>query len=337
MQNSLVNWASQVIQEAALNLYHHSSIEANSFYQPLLDELLAAGWLQVDAAQPFTYKLNKAGKVGLKELLDLRLPNWEELLEKYLAGSSQVQVFDQRWNFLSQQLRANLPSRLNLASLSYSLLGKEDAYLSEEFLAQLPKVEPCADLCLHLRGEANLKLKFNNKTSLNLDVLQALTELVISQRDLERLDELEGEFPALVLSVEDRGTFLDMDLPSNQLAIWVNQDNLSLAGTFLRQLPQFVPHIHFGHLDHQGLVLAEYLAQASQRPVKRFIPDFWQEYLDNFAQPVDENQLAGRGAVWQGPPLSTPLLHTLMTQQLWLSQAPLIFDARLYDELRRLG
>lgn len=335
--NSLVDWSSQVIQEAALSLYKNSYLDANALYQPLLDELLAADWLEKDPDQHTRFNLNKAGKTGLKELLELKVTNWQAKLKELVEGNSKIETFAKRWTYLQAQLRANLPARLNLASLSLSLLGEEVSYLAEEFLDQLPKIEPSQDLCLHLRGELTLNLTFKKGGGLNLEVLNHLSELVINQRDFDQLDELEGELPSLILSVEDRGTFLDMDLPPNQLAMWVTKDNLSLAGDFLRQLPQYVPHIHFGNLDHQGLVLAELLAQASQRPVKRFIPEFWQDYVESFAQPVNPEQLEGQGAAWQGPVLSAPLLNHLMTNQLWLAQAPLIFDARLYDELRKLG
>lgn len=335
--NSLINWSSQVIQEAALSLYQHSTLAANPLYQPLIDELLAAGWLTPTSDSAQSYQLNKAGKAGLKDLLELKVTHWQSQLKSLANKPSQLETFTQRWGFLQQQLRLNLPTRLNAASLSLSLLGNQEAYLAEEFLTQLPKIETSQDLCLHFRGDLTLNLHFRKGTGLNLEVLASLSELVISQRDLDQLSELEGELPSLILSVEDRGTFLDMDLPANQLAMWVNKENLSLAASFLRQLPQYVPHIHFGNLDHQGLVLAELLAQASQRPVKRFIPEFWNDYVDDFAQPVNPEQLEGQGAAWQGPVLSAPLLNHLMTNQLWLAQAPLIFDARLYDELKKLG
>jgi hypothetical protein len=248
----------------------------------------------------------------------------------------QGETFNRRWLFLKEQLRADLPRVLNRHSLQQALLGKPDKVLPEHLLKELPQIELSDDHCLHLRGSMDLRLVRKHGLPIELKkIWRQVSEAVLPERDFRQVQELDGELPYLVMTIENRGVFLDIDLPENLLAIWVAPEQLQLAGEFLRFLPQFVPHVHFGDLDHQGLVIAERLAMLSQRPVRRFIPAFWKDYLKEFAAPTGKGQ-AGKGAAWRGPILSIELLRELMSSNRWLAQAPLLLDARLHEEMRKL-
>ncbi|NLW04689.1 MAG: hypothetical protein GX029_05615 [Pseudomonadaceae bacterium] len=336
MLDAQINWQSLAIREAALTLYKYERIERKPANAPLVDELVSSNWLLPEEAEN-GFMLSQRGRVSLTGLLDLRLPEWRDWIA-ILEGERPLitEVFEQRWHYLKDQLRADLPRVLNKSSLQLALLGKRNTELPEHLLYELPPIELSEDRCLHLRGNMNLKLARKHGSAIELKkIWRQLSEAVLPERDFRQVKELEGELPYLVMSIEDRGVFLDIDLPENLLAIWVAPENLELAGEFLRFLPQFVPHVHFGDLDHQGLVIAERLSLYSQRPVRRFIPSFWEDYLTNFSITTNEKQ-SGKGAAWRGPLLSATLLKELMTSNRWLAQAPLLLDARLHEEMRKL-
>lgn len=336
MLNVQINWQSLAIREAALTLYKYERIDRKQANAPLVDELVSSNWLLPEETEN-GFMLSARGRTSLIELLDLRLPEWRDWLT-ILEGERPLitEVFDQRWNYLKDQLRADLPHILNKSSLQLALLGKRNTELPDHLRHELPALELSEDRCLHLRGNMNLKLNRKHGSAIELKkIWRQLSEAVLPERDFRQIKELEGELPYLVMSIEDRGVFLDIDLPENMLAVWVAPESLELAGEFLRFLPQFVPHVHFGDLDHQGLVIAERLSLYSQRPVRRFIPSFWEDYLENFAIATNEKS-NGKGGTWRGPILSVALLKELMTSNRWLAQAPLLLDARLHEEMRRL-
>ncbi|SFX60279.1 hypothetical protein [Marinospirillum alkaliphilum] len=336
MLDAQIDWQSLPIQEAALTLHKHERVRRTHANAPLVDELIASNWL-VPEDEDDNFMLSVRGRSGLVELLDLRLPEWREWLDA-LEGDQLMlgEAFEQRWGFIKEQLRSDLPRVLNRRSLQQALLGNPETPLPEHLYKELPQIELSDDRCLHLRGNMDLRLVRKHGTAIELKkIWRQLSEAVLPERDFRQIQELDGELPYLVMTIEDRGVFLDIDLPENLLAIWVAPDQLPLAGDFLRFLPQFVPHVHFGDLDHQGLVIAERLAIQSQRPVRRFIPAFWKDYLKDFASTTSDSG-KGKGAAWRGPVLSVQLLRDLMTSNRWLAQAPLLLDARLHEEMRKL-
>ncbi|SFC00742.1 hypothetical protein SAMN05660443_1113 [Marinospirillum celere] len=336
MLDAQIDWQSLAIQEAVLALYKHQMIRRNQANALLVDELITSNWL-LPTEQEDEFSLSARGRAGLAELLDLRLPEWREWLELIDGDAPLIsETFEKRWQFLQKALRSDLPHTLNQRSLQLALLGQEMDEFPEHLQQQLPPLQLSKDRCLHLRGKMDFKLVKRHGVNIELKkIWRQLSEAILPERDFHQIKELDGELPYLVMTIEDRGVFLDIDLPENLLVVWVAPDNLELAGEFLRFLPQFVPHVHFGDLDHQGLVIAERLGMMSQRPVRRFIPGFWQDYLELFSQEVEE-ATEGKGASWRGPLLSITLLKELMSSHRWLQQAPLALDARLYDEMRKL-
>lgn len=336
MLEAQINWQSLAIRDAALTLYKNERINRKPANAPLVDELVNSNWLLPEEAEN-GFMLSARGRTGLVELLDLRLPDWRDW-QAVLEGDRLLltEAFDLRWNYLKDQLRSDLPRVLNKSSLQLALLGDRNTELPEHLLSELPTLTLSEDRCLHLRGNMDLQFTRKHGSAIELKkIWRQLSEAVLPERDFRQIKELDGELPYLVMTIEDRGVFLDIDLPENLLAVWVAPENLEFAGEFLRFLPQFVPHVHFGDLDHQGLVIAERLALYSQRPVRRFIPSFWEDYIEKFAVATDPKSNT-KGATWRGPILSAALLKELMTNNRWLAQAPLLLDARLHEEMRKL-
>lgn len=250
MLDAQIDWQSLAIQEAVLALYKYQQIKRSQANAVLVDELIHSNWLLPSEEEDFFF-LSARGKAGLTELLDLRLPEWREWLE-LLEGDAPLisEVFEQRWQFVQRELRSDLPRVMNRPALQKALLGQEMEVFPEHLMAQLPKVQLSEDRCLHLRGNMDMKLVKRPGSQIELKkIWRQLSEAILPERDFHQLKELDGELPYLVMTIENRGVFLDIDLPENLLAVWVAPEHLELAGEFLRFLPQFVPHVHFGDLD----------------------------------------------------------------------------------------
>lgn len=335
MLDAVLDWQSPLLQEAAIKLYQQQSIQADDVSTPLISVLLESHWLIADDLAQH-YVLTDRGVTGIEQLLDLRVPHWRRLAEHLDEGlGEQRRQMLTRWHFLEERLRSDVPHVLN-RSVAEASLGCEAQWLDDPVFSEpLPDIRTTEDRTLHLRGHLDLKLQREHHAAIALaPIWEQLHEAVLSERDLMDVTEPEGDMPFMVMTVEDRGVFMDLPVPDQLLLVWAPGPDTTLVSQLLRWIPQFVPHVHFGHLDHQGLLLAEQLGRESQRPVRRFIPGFWQEYCALYAEPVAPGQ--SRGAPWQGRIKSVALLDFLMREGLWMKQSPLVLDVRLHDEIRRL-
>lgn len=338
MFNTQLNWLDPAITESAIGLYQTQELVAEPGNESLIKALLESNWLIQSSKDKNIFQLTARGAEGILQLLNLRIPNWRSLLP-YLKGGrgQQRRRFLKRWEFLSERLKNNFPYTIN-KDLARDIFAADTDLLQERgFQDQLPRVTFNDDRFLHLRGK-NLDLKFLYDNGEHLDItsiLQQTHEMILPERDMQKIDDIDGNLPFLILSIEDRGLFMDLETPEQILLVWTPADiNLDLIVDFLQIFPQFVPHIHFGNLDHRGLVLAEKISQESFRPLKRFIPDFWHEYLPLYARRVNPDKQ--EGAPWRGASLSVELISYLMEKELWLKQNILLLDARLYEEIKKL-
>lgn len=338
MFNTQLNWKDPAITESAISLQQTQEIVLEPGNEALVKALLESNWLVKSSKDKNIFQLSARGAEGILQLLELRIPNWRALLP-YISGSrgQQRRRFLKRWEFLSDRLRSDFPYTMN-KDLAKDIFAADPELLQERgFQDQLPRVSFNKDRFLHLRGN-NLDLKFLYDKGDHLDITSILRqthEMILPERDIQRIEDIDGNLPFLLLTVEDRGLFMDLETPEQVLLIWTPPDvHIDLVADFLQIFPQFVPHIHFGNLDHRGLILAERIAQESFRPVKRFIPEFWSEYLFLYARRVKEGR--EEGAAWKGGSLSVELIKYLMDKELWIKQNVLLLDARLYEEIKKL-
>ncbi|SEI66543.1 hypothetical protein SAMN05421831_1072 [Allopseudospirillum japonicum] len=329
------DWTDPIIQDAAIKLYQQEWISALAYNQDLIDYLLARTWLE-PTHRDEEYVLTGIGKQALAQWLDKHIPNWNQLPSSETLLNQQQQEVNKRYEFIQPRLQQPLPEVINENVFNCIFTGDNQGAVAAELREKLPKeYQICQDRRLHLRGHMDLRIKRHARRPIRLErIMEMLSEVALSERDLLDMQELDGELPYLVMTVEDYGVFLDMPLPDHLLLVWAQAEHHSLVARFLKLFPHFVPHLHFGDLDHSGLLLAEYLSRETGRPVRRFIPHFWDEYRQYYAQPTQEE--AGKGGRWRGAVLSAPVLKDLMQDQQWMPQATLIFDQRLPEELAKL-
>lgn len=168
-------------------------------------------------------------------------------------------------------------------------------------------------------------------------VMALLGELALPERALARLTAIEWPGQR-VITVENKGAFVDYPLQPGQLLLFAPGRNTSLAKRLIRLLPEQPQWAHFGDLDQRGVDIAVELARTLHRPAMLWLPCELQPYLDHYARPVRAFAPDSGKIPWrvQTPPSADEggecrqlsWLDTLMAQGRWLEQEVLIVAPR---------
>lgn len=129
--------------------------------------------------------------------------------------------------------------------------------------------------------------------------LALLGELVLPERCLCKLQGIEWQGQQIV-TVENKGAFVDYPLQAGELLLYVPGRNTRLARQVIPLLPAVVPWAHFGDLDQRGLDIATELAHALRRPLALWLPDTLMAYVHHYACPLIrrlEGQPISRGKI----------------------------------------
>ncbi|OOV87029.1 hypothetical protein [Oceanospirillum linum] len=330
-----VDWQSQILRDAAIGLFKTERIRRDVYTGPLISELLELEWLsQVDNEDVYT--LTPKGRHQYPKLLDQNLPQWQELaLSGMNMQDEERDAFMRRLEFIRANTRFDLPVWINRKSFNTLYGGDEKTQVSDDLQALLPKYRISEDAMLRIRGTTDMHLMRKMLKPIRLGpILQMMSHAAIPERDVMELTEVDGEQPYMVMTVENLSVFADMDIPDHLMLIWAPLNYPDLAIKVLKMIPQYVPHIHFGDLDPSGLALAEHIAGETGRPVRRFLPEFWQEYMNEYAQPCVDG--SAKGSCWQLAISSNALIRKLMLRKEWMPQSVILLDPRLRHELLSL-
>lgn len=330
-----VDWQSQILRDAAIALFKTERIRRDVYTWPLISELLDLEWIsQTDGTEH--YSLTVKGRHQYPKLLDQNLPQWQELaLSGMNMQDEERDAFMRRLEFIRANTRFDLPVWINRKSFNTLYGGDEQADISDDLQALLPKYRISEDAVLRIRGTTDMHLVRKMQKPIRLGaMLQLMSHAAIPERDVRELTEVDGEQPYMVMTVENLSVFVDMDIPDHLMLIWAPLNYPDLAIKVLKMIPQYVPHIHFGDLDTSGLALADHIADETGRPVRRFLPEFWQEYMNEYAQPCANN--AVKGCSWHQAISSNTLIRKLMLRKEWLPQSAVLLDPRLKSELSAL-
>lgn len=234
-----------------------------------------------------------------------------------------------------QALGAHFPSCLNQAS--YHALWHGDS-------KRLRRTNPApASINMTLTQDEVIRLRTLSPLSLiDLDhrchdmkaQLALLGELVLPERCLCKLQGIEWQGRQLV-TVENKGAFVDYPLKPGELLLYVPGRNTRLARQVIPLLPATVPWAHFGDLDQRGLDIAIELAHALHRPLSLWLPDNLMAYVHHYARPLIrrlEGQQISRGKIpWGAAPVASggdkllaEVLTHLIANGLWLEQEVLV-------------
>ncbi|HHQ4613478.1 TPA: Wadjet anti-phage system protein JetD domain-containing protein [Aeromonas veronii] len=235
-----------------------------------------------------------------------------------------------------QRMGVSLPARLNQACF-YALWHGDSKHPRSASLAapQLANLALTQDEVIRIRTLEPLSLVDRHGQQHDMTAIMALLgELALPERTLGTLATIgwQGE---RVITVENKGAFVDYPLQPGQLLLFAPGRNTTLAKQLIPLLPAGVQWAHFGDLDQRGIDIAVELARELNRPVMLWLPCELKPYLDHYARPV-RTFAAGSGKVpWRvttqadqvddyGSPAGVPWLEKLITDGTWLEQEVLI-------------
>jgi hypothetical protein len=232
-----------------------------------------------------------------------------------------------------QSLGIALPSRLNQASFHALWHGdSKHPRVGENANPQCANMTLTQDEVIRLRTLDPLSLVDQHGQPQNMTaVITLLGELALPERALATLAAIWWQGHQ-VITVENKGAFVDYPLQPGQLLLFAPGRNTTLAKRFIPLLPQGVQWAHFGDLDQRGIDIAIELARDLDRPALLWLPCELQPYLGHYARPVG-SFTAGSGKIpWRALPLTEdeggtealPWLDALRRQARWLEQEVLI-------------
>ncbi|ENC6434357.1 MULTISPECIES: Wadjet anti-phage system protein JetD domain-containing protein [Aeromonas] len=237
---------------------------------------------------------------------------------------------------LLQRLGVSLPARLNQACF-YALWHGDSkhprsASLAAPLLADLALTQ---NEVIRIRTLEPLSLVDRHGQQHDMTAIMALLgELALPERVLGTLAAIgwQGE---RVITVENKGAFVDYPLQPGQLLLFAPGRNTTLAKQLIPLLPAGVQWAHFGDLDQRGIDIAIELVRELQRPAMLWLPCELQPYLEHYARPVRTFATDSGKVPWRvtkqadqvdghGASAGVPWLEKLITDGTWLEQEVLI-------------
>ncbi|HHQ4541629.1 TPA: Wadjet anti-phage system protein JetD domain-containing protein [Aeromonas veronii] len=235
-----------------------------------------------------------------------------------------------------QRMGVSLPARLNQACF-YALWHGDSKHPRSASLAAplLANLSLTQDEVIRIRTLEPLSLVDQQGQQHDMTAMMALLgELALPERTMDMLAAIgwQGE---RVITVENKGAFVDYPLQPGQLLLFAPGRNTTLAKQLIPLLPVGVQWAHFGDLDQRGIDIAIELARELNRPAMLWLPCELQPYLERYARPVrtfatDSGKVPWRVATQadqvdgHGASAGVPWLEKLITDGTWLEQEVLI-------------
>lgn len=185
-------------------------------------------------------------------------------------------------------LGCTLPSNINGATLNGLWQRDCKAVLSQPQLARVAElgIQVFGDEVIRLRSKTPLVLIDKNERHHDMtSVIDLLGELALPERALVGLQRIEWQGHQIV-TVENKGAFVDYPLQPGELLLYVPGRNTALAKKVMPLLSGLIPWAHFGDLDQRGLDIAAELANAIDCPLALWQPINLMDYLPHYARPL---------------------------------------------------
>ncbi|AWV89343.1 Wadjet anti-phage system protein JetD domain-containing protein [Bradymonas sediminis] len=315
-------WSNEAHQLALLEFWASGTLKRRKSQAAAWEELAELPWSR-RSARHRELALDEASRPALETMLDRVFPTWREVEAELRRRGLKVDLHGYRSLGEKRRVEA-LPEmrhrRLNQRTANAVLGVHSKATLSEEQREAIDEVEVTRDGLVRIRPNAGLSV-IRNTAELDANALaECLGELVLTERALLDGTQLRGVLPKALLTVENLGTFVDIQVPPGWMVAFVPGWNTATA-RYLLELLSTTPVVHFGDLDHDGFGIMKHLR--SLRPDLIWaLPPFWQE------------QVAHRGQM-KGWPADLDLgdapewVQRLASDGVWLEQEVLVLDQRL--------
>ena len=232
-------------------------------------------------------------------------------------------------------LAGRIPCEINNATLSGLWLGDCKATLSQAQLAvaEMRGIRVFSDETIRLRTDSALSLVWQDgRRYCAQESLNTLGEIALPERALTGLQEIEWQGQQII-TVENKGAFMDYPLKERELLLYVPGRNTVLAKQIIPLLPASIPWAHFGDLDQRGLDIAAGLALAINRPLSLWLPDNLMEYIQHYERALIrklDGQRNQRGKIpWRQLECRSnnalfAVLDRLRTNRTWMEQEVLV-------------
>jgi hypothetical protein len=312
-----------------IKLLYNGEILSSTSTKSIAEKCLKLRWAQLTRRSNII-ALTDLGRESIPTFLTNQWPEWKEYSDTVLASGQALSVdgirlFEQQKktaglvlpNMIHHKTFASICGKHSKAGISKSL-GK----IAEEGLIT-------TDQILRLWANKGLVVSYGEGENLSCDkIMKAFGEVAIPERAFINGFNLEGTLPKVIMTVENRGSYVDFPVRDDSLML-INcpGDDTSLVIRFLNLLPPEIPCYHFGDIDPKGLAIAERLTKSLKQRISLFIPSFWQEYV---------GELYTRTKEWNSWKFSdnvSKIVRKLANEGKWLEQERIMLDNRLATEL----
>lgn len=152
-------------------------------------------------------------------------------------------------------------------------------------------------------------------------VAAAETECTYPERAWMAFNAITGIEPRVMVSCENLGAYVDMEIPDDVLLVYSPGADCDAAVALLSLLPM-VPWIHFGDIDPEGIAISHQIGKRLGREAKILIPSFAEDYLDASQPTLTPWRDSGQH----------PVLMELKKRQKRIFQEVFVLDERLRRE-----
>jgi hypothetical protein len=326
-----MKWESDELRAVALRLLLLKRVRATKRVEPLLVELEDLG---VVAPTPCAgeYLLRPQKTDALRHSVAVR---WRGLAEAEFAFSSCPERISA--TALRELRRAQLMLPADIRQINRKTWSAWAGAHSKSGHRTPPEgVVLTTDESLRLRPNAGLQILGEGNIQLPLEAMQTiLGEVAIPERGFGQRWCIDGVMPELIITVENRGAFIDFPPSSKLLLLHSPGHNTALATRFIGRLPEDIPWLHYPDLDPAGISIALLIhcGERLRRPVT-WIPRAAAALLETHALPLELPWPA-----WDLPPnlRDDPVLTWLIREQRWLEQEALVLLPNFAEELVQLA
>jgi hypothetical protein len=319
-----VAWEAEADRALLLELYLNGLARRRRAQAGLLTHLESLRWLAVTPRRA-EVALVPDHREDLRRMLDGAWPDWMSIAQALQAERLEPSQAGLKELRRRQRDVPPIPARVNIRTATAQVGEHSKATLGQAHREMLGDAEVVRDGVVLIRPSSGLSLDLGDTTWTATD-LQRLQGLVaLTQRALLDGTRLSGSPPAVVMTVENEGAFIDLDKPDAMMLVWVPGWNTRLALEVLDQV-RARRWLHFGDLDPNGVRIFRHLSEQLPR-LEHFIPDWWADRV------AEAPQL---GAAWNAGVVSHddhPLLRQLEAAGQASEQEIVVLDPRMAGSL----
>lgn len=182
------------------------------------------------------------------------------------------------------------------------------------------------DAISRFRPNLGLEMEIDGCTMPIGEMVQSLNEFALSERGLRKISKFKGILPSTIITVENLGSYIDLTLPSDMLAIFSPGTDIRCAVQLMKFFPD-VNWVHFGDIDPKGIQIVYMLAKAISRHPRIYIPTFVGDYLKRTQK---------KKVIWQET-YGLPILSILKDEKVGIFQEIFMLDNRLSFDIENFA